>query len=305
MQKLNDTEESKNMTRDTEDVGEGEAIGTEYGEAELEILNKFLQETCCSLLAVNKDLLNRELHTPTSVDLLKGFASDKSQRALVVAKIEKSSNEQQKAEQPVTPKSEVSSVTAGMDVEIMLTGKVEYITQNAQTIAFLKREEFAKLDLKLDMELEKVLESAVNQSQSMSEAGQPTEERVDLSSQIQIINLGYLGQDSNIFELASTYVDFSFLPLFHDYKNKTQIKNPGQDQPSGAGGGLEGILKGLSSLKMHLAQCRQNLDIPMVELRVDPEVKAKFDECKAAGTFVKESDFEDRINDPDFVNRMK
>jgi hypothetical protein len=71
----------------------------------------------------------------------------------------------------VTPKSEVSSVTAGMDVEIMLTGKVEYITQNAQTIAFLKREEFAKLDLKLDMELEKVLESAVNQSQSMSEAG--------------------------------------------------------------------------------------------------------------------------------------
>ena len=43
----------------------------------------------------------------------------------------------------------------------------------------------------------------------------------------------------------------------------------------------------------------------MVELRVDPEVKAKFDECKTAGTFVKESDFEDRINDPDFVNRMK
>ena len=94
MQKLNDTEESKNMTRDTEDAGEGEAIGTEYGEAELEILNKFLQETCCSILAVNKDLLNRELHTPTSLDLLKGFASDKSQRALVVAKIEKSSNEQ-------------------------------------------------------------------------------------------------------------------------------------------------------------------------------------------------------------------
>ena len=56
---------------------------------------------------------------------------------------------------------------------------------------------------------------------------------------------------------------------------------------------------------MHLAQCRQNLDIPMVELRVDPEVKAKFDECKAAGTFVKESDFEDRLNDTEFVNRMK
>ena len=58
-----------------------------------------------------------------------------------------------------------------MDVEIMLSSKVEHLTQNAQTIAFLKREEFAKLDLKADMELEKVLDSAVNQSQSASEAG--------------------------------------------------------------------------------------------------------------------------------------
>ena len=51
-----------------------------------------------------------------------------------------------------------------MDVEIMLSSKVEHLTQNAQTIAFLKREEFAKLDLKADMELEKVLDNAVNQS---------------------------------------------------------------------------------------------------------------------------------------------
>jgi hypothetical protein len=42
----------------------------------------------------------------------------------------------------------------------------------------------------------------------------------------------------------------------------------------------------------------------MVELRVDPEVKAKFDAAKAAKTFCKESDFEDRIGDPEFVNRM-
>ena len=119
------------------------------------------------------------------------------------------------------------------------------------------------------------------------------------------MNLGYLGQESNIFELASTYVDFSFLPLFHDYKNKTQIKNPSAtDQSHGASGGLEGILKGLSSLKMHLAQCRQNLKIPMVELKVDPEIKAKYDATKAAGEFFKVADFEDRIGDTDFTNRM-
>ena len=38
---------------------------TEIGEAELEILCKYLVETVSSLLAVNKDLLNRDLHTPS------------------------------------------------------------------------------------------------------------------------------------------------------------------------------------------------------------------------------------------------
>lgn len=40
-------------------------------------------------MAVNKDLLNRELHTPKKLELLKTFALDKSQRSLVVAKIDK------------------------------------------------------------------------------------------------------------------------------------------------------------------------------------------------------------------------
>lgn len=61
----------------------------ELGEAELEILIKFLQETISSLLAVNKDLLNRELHDPERKELLLSFAQDKGQRSLVVAKIDK------------------------------------------------------------------------------------------------------------------------------------------------------------------------------------------------------------------------
>lgn len=44
---------------------------TELGEAELEILCGFLRDTVTSLLAVNKDLLNRELHTPDKLELLK------------------------------------------------------------------------------------------------------------------------------------------------------------------------------------------------------------------------------------------
>lgn len=79
---------------------------------------------------------------------------------------------------------------------------------------------------------------------------------VDLSSQLQIVNLGYLGQESNIFELASTYVDFSFLPLFTDFKTKSgsSAAGAGGAEPSPQGGaGLDTILKELSSLKMHLA----------------------------------------------------
>jgi hypothetical protein len=63
--------------------------------------------------------------------------------------------------------------------------------------------------------------------------------------------LGFLGQESNIFELASTYVDFSFLPLFTDYKTKTS--NTADQAAQSSNQGLDVILKELSSLKMHLA----------------------------------------------------
>ena len=42
----------------------------------------------------------------------------------------------------------------------------------------------------------------------------------------------------------------------------------------------------------------------MVELKVDPEVKAKYDATNAAGEFFKVTEFEDRIVDTDFKNRM-
>ena len=82
---------------------------------------------------------------------------------------------------------------------------------NAQTIAFLKREDYQKLELAgQGGDLEKVLDASLTSGENSA----PAEESTDLSSQIQIVNLGYLGQDSNLFELASTYVDFSFMPLF-------------------------------------------------------------------------------------------
>ena len=74
--------------------------------------------------------------------------------------------------------------------------KVQYLGQTAHTIAFLKREAYQSLELK-----------GINDTGSRH-----------LSSQLQILNLGYIGEDSNIFELAATYVEYSFLPLFNTYK---------------------------------------------------------------------------------------
>ncbi len=215
-------------------------VTTELGEAELEILCKFLRETVASLLAVNKDLLNHELHAPEKLDLLKQFAADKSHRSLVVAKIEKpsvnasvdgvdttASNKDASGSDSLS----LSSIREG-NIQIHMSTKIEYLGPNAQTIAFLKREDFAKLDLTSGMDLDKVLEAGIqSQDSTTNPAG---DHHTDLSSQIQIINLGYLGQDSNIFELASTYFDYSFMPLFTDYKNKTQVSNSGGDQSQGA-----------------------------------------------------------------------
>ena len=59
------------------------------------------------------------------------------------------------------------------NIELVFSTKVEYLGHNAQTVAFLKREEYAKLDLKPDLELEKVLDSAI--ASGSSDAGQTAE----------------------------------------------------------------------------------------------------------------------------------
>ena len=98
-----------------------------HSEADLEILAKFFIETCHSLLGVNKDLINRELHPDGSFEILKTFASDKNQRSLVFSKVDKSSaaNSEEvkqavaKAESFVDPQDDTG-------VQLFISNKVEY-----------------------------------------------------------------------------------------------------------------------------------------------------------------------------------
>jgi len=132
----------------------------------LEYLNSYLASTCFTLLNVNKDVFYKELHDAGNQKTLKNFASDKNQRALLIAKIEKGeikppSNEgmiPNKEEEMGTSQEKSSEFESEIlsnweegdpaKVELKFSLKVVYMGQLAHTIAFLKRESYAMLDFK-------------------------------------------------------------------------------------------------------------------------------------------------------------
>lgn len=76
-------------------------------------------------------------------------------------------------------KSDVKEEPTGpTEYEIRISTKIQYMGQSAQTIAFVKREDYTLLDLREEG------------------AGEP------LSRQMQIVNLGFTGENSSIFELT-------------------------------------------------------------------------------------------------------
>lgn len=155
---------------------------------------------------------------------------------------------------------------------------MQYYGTVAHTLAFLKRESYTALDLRGD------------------EAGE------HVCKQLQLLNLGYIGEDFSIFELAATYVEYSLLPLFNSYKTSKATLS---DKGGPAAAGFESIQKNLAQLKVHLVQCQQNIIVPEIELTHDAEVKAKYDECKAAGRELRAEDFEGRLQDANFVKRLE
>ena len=54
------------------------------------------------------------------------------------------------------------SIRNDANMEINFSTKVEFLGPNAQSIAFLKREDFAKLDLNSGMDLDKVLDAGIS-----------------------------------------------------------------------------------------------------------------------------------------------
>lgn len=140
------------------------ADNIELGEQDLEYLNQYLASTCFTLLNVNKDLFYKELHEPVNQATLKTFACDKKQRALLIAKVDKSKavalidgdgkpivNVNQPARE--LDAQNIDGSSGDLDdpfrpIELRFSLKVQYLGQTAHTIAFLKRETYQTLELK-------------------------------------------------------------------------------------------------------------------------------------------------------------
>jgi len=58
-------------------------------------------------------------------------------------------------------------------------------------------------------------------------------------------------------------------------------------------------------LKVHLNQCLQNLEIPEIELMIDPEIIAQAERCKQKGIKMSEEDFGALASSPEFINRLE
>ncbi len=52
-------------------------------------------------------------------------------------------------------------------------------------------------------------------------------------------------------------------------------------------------------------QCLQNLEIPEIELMIDPEINRQSENCKRQGTKFGEECFAGIVGNPEFVNRLE
>tara|TARA_B110000285_G_C14622497_1_gene379751 strand:- start:85 stop:519 length:435 start_codon:yes stop_codon:yes gene_type:complete len=54
-----------------------------------------------------------------------------------------------------------------------------------------------------------------------------------------------------------------------------------------------------------LVQCQKHIIVPEIELIHDPEIRARFEECKKTKVEMKTDDFEENLTDPAFIQRLE
>eukprot|EP00830_Metopus_es_P014592 TRINITY_DN3930_c0_g2_i1.p1 TRINITY_DN3930_c0_g2~~TRINITY_DN3930_c0_g2_i1.p1 ORF type:complete len:1285 (-),score=333.29 TRINITY_DN3930_c0_g2_i1:418-4179(-) len=253
-------------------------------EQDLEVLNSYLTACCFTLLDVNKDAFHMEIHKPDNQKIIKNFANERNQRSLIVYKIEPEGGAPEVVSEPVKGEETKADPKPDHGKELIeFSLEVGYKGTNTHAIAFLKREQIATIEL-LNHDLAK-----------------------HVAAQLQVINIGYIGEDSTPFVITNTYILNSFTPLFQSFEEARYPKGGADEEEKKKSSGAMGLAKvhaKLAELSLALLQCQQNLDIPDVQLVVDNDVKMIVKKAKLENRKVQTSDFDDLMKNPDFVNGL-
>ena len=131
-------------------------------------------------------MFNKEVHGADNQKIISSFASDKALRALVVAKVETKPSASSSLENSESQdlSSSLLALAEGA-IELRFSTQVEYLGSTAMTVAFLKRENYSRLDLKPEVDITKALEMAtISESEQASEAtaAEVIQDQIDLST---------------------------------------------------------------------------------------------------------------------------
>jgi dynein heavy chain 1 len=264
-----DTFDKLDTTQDTED-----AVET-ISRDELEVFNDYLTSISTALLDVEStDYFHKFIHTEENLNIIRTFLSDKQNRSLIVSKIEEFSKligeDEGKGDQRDTTQDTIETEDNKSIVSIALDLKITYRGVDAQSIAFIKRQHVSMLNLK--------------------------DARRGIGKQLQILNLGYVGEETDLFRLANIYVDNGLIPLFASYKSKKSSED-NLDH-------IDEIEQLLAKLRLEFTHCTQDQISYIVKLEVPKKIKEK-KETITEDRQLKDDDFEEELKDPTFFELLR
>ncbi|KRX03458.1 hypothetical protein PPERSA_02837 [Pseudocohnilembus persalinus] len=164
--------------------------------------------------------------------------------------------------------SKISQEEGNQQINISLEANTEQTTQHS--IAFIKRQNFL-----------------------ISKEQNPTE----FLQLIQVINLGYYGHDTNPISINHLYVQNCFIPVFNAYKNSYDKRSSSEKDQ------FQSLMKKINELNLALIQCQQNVDVPEIQLNINPVIKERIAQLKKEDKKISEDQFEDLMT-PEFIEQL-
>ena len=274
-----DTPDISEVTDATEDI-EDNAAETLTRE-ELEVFNDHITSVSTALLDVeSQDYFHKFIHTEENLNIIRSFITDKQNRSLIVSKLEEFSKPIDESKEDMdkdTKDSTQDTIQTGDSdsksiVSITLDLKVTYRGADSQSIAFIKRQNVTVIDLQKG--------------------------RKRIGKQLQVFNLGYAGEEIDLFRLANIYIDNGLIPLFSSYKAK---KSTGENNIEH----LEDIEKLLAKLRLEFTHCTQDQISLEVKLSIPSKISAKVELAKEEGREITADDFEEELKDQNFIGSLK